>query len=125
MHKKSHTPVCDPLWSHYFLSSKRLYFVVGKVGGNDMCGFGVIVIEMELPTMQHHQPAQLIRTGNCTRKTHNTRLSKLSHRLSHSNPPDSFSYGAQLGNTGLSPACNVSQKPFHFIFPHNLAYSSI
>ncbi len=58
-----HTPLCDPLWPHYFLSLELLYFAVGQVGGNDMCGFGASVIEMKLPTMQHHQPAQLSRTG--------------------------------------------------------------
>jgi len=102
--KKSHTPVCDPLWSHYFLSSELLYFAVGQVSGNDMCGFGASVIDMKLPAMQHHQSAQLICTGNCKHW---------------------YKIGAQLGNTGLSPACNVSQNPFHFIFPNNLSYSSI
>lgn len=67
-----HPPVCDPLWPHYFLSSELLYFEVGQVCGNDMRGFGARVIQMKLPAMQHHKPAQLSRTGIYTHTQTNT-----------------------------------------------------
>lgn len=73
-----HTPVCDPLWPHYFLSLELLYFSVGQVGGNDVCSSGVSVIEMELPTMQHHQPTQLIRTGIYIQKNTQYKIAQLS-----------------------------------------------
>ncbi len=79
-----HTPLCDPLWPHYFLSLELLYFAVGQVGGNDMCGFGASVIEMKLPTMQHHQPAQLRCTGIYIQKKYTRQDSMALINLTHS-----------------------------------------
>lgn len=51
------TPIGDPLGPDNLLPFELLNFAVGEVVGNDMCGVGSRVVDMELTTMQHHQPA--------------------------------------------------------------------
>lgn len=60
-----------------------------------------------------------------TKKHTQYKVLKTVEQWHSAHPPDTFSYGAQLGNISLSPACKVSQKLFHFIFPNNFAHYSI
>lgn len=55
-----HTPVSDPLRLDNFFPFELLNFAVGQIIGDDVGGLGVRVVDVELTTMQHHQPAQLI-----------------------------------------------------------------
>lgn len=54
------TPVSDPLWPDNLFPFELLNFAVGQVIGDDMGGLGAGVVDVELASMQHHQPAQLI-----------------------------------------------------------------
>lgn len=55
-----HTPVSDPLWLDNLFPFELLNFAVGQIIGDDVGGLGARVVDVELTTMQHHQPAQLI-----------------------------------------------------------------
>lgn len=55
-----HTPVSDPLRLDNFFPFELLNFAVGQIIGDDVGGLGARVVDVELTTMQHHQPAQLI-----------------------------------------------------------------
>lgn len=58
--KAEHKPVSDPLRLDNFFPFELLNFAVGQIIGDDVGGLGARVVDVELATMQHHQPAQLI-----------------------------------------------------------------
>lgn len=57
--------VRDPLWPDDLFPFEFLNFAVGQVVGDDVCGLGARVIDVELATVQHHQSAELVCTWIC------------------------------------------------------------
>lgn len=51
------TPVSDPLRLDDLLPFEFLDLAVGQIVGDDVGGLGARVVDVELPAVQHHQPA--------------------------------------------------------------------